>query len=174
MSLKKNTKKLVLAALMTALCVVIGWFCKAYFTFGAIRITFENLPILLTGILLGPAYGAAVGIASDIISALLTGFSINPVITFGAASVGVVSGLLSRYVFKEKGFLRALLVSLSSHLVGSVCVKSFGLWMYGYSLAVLWVRLPLYIAIGTAEAYLIYIICRNKRLISGFERKGMK
>ena len=43
--MKVNLKKLVFGAMMTALCVVIGLVCKTYLTFGAIRITFENLPV---------------------------------------------------------------------------------------------------------------------------------
>ncbi len=164
--MKKSLKKLVFSALMTALCVIIGWVCKAYFTFGAIRITFENLPVLLAGIVLGPVYGAAVGAASDIISALLSGFSINPVITLGAAAIGMVAGVLSRYVLKNKGFVAVLLASLSAHALGSMLIKSLGLWMYDYAWQLLVLRIPLYLVIGTAESYIIYILLKNKILIS--------
>ena len=164
--MKKSIRKLVFSALLTALCVVIGWVCKAYLTFGAIRITFENLPVLLAGILLGPVYGAAVGAAADIISALLAGFGINPVITLGSAVIGMVAGVMSRYVIKNKGFVRILLVSLSAHALGSMIIKSLGLWMYDYAWQLLALRVPLYLVIGTAEAYIIYIMLKNNRLMS--------
>ncbi len=164
--MKNSIRKLVLSALLTALCVVIGWVCKAYFTFGAIRITFENLPILLAGFLLGPVYGAAAGAAADIVSALLTGFSINPVITLGAASIGAVAGVLSKYLIKKNGFLQILIISLSSHALGSMIIKSLGLWMYDYAWQLLLLRVPLYIVIGTAEAYIIYIMLNNSQLAS--------
>ena len=164
--MKGSVKKLVFSALLTALCVVIGWVCKAYLTFGAIRITFENIPVLLSGILLGPLYGAAVGAASDVVSALLSGFGINPVITVGSAMIGAVSGLFSEYIMKKNGFVRVWSVSLFSHAIGSMMIKSFGLWMYDYAWQLLALRVPLYIVIGTAEAYIIYIMLKNRHLMS--------
>lgn len=168
----KNVKKLVFASLMTALCVVIGWFCKSYFTFGAIRITFENVPVLIAGMFLGPVYGAAAGAASDIISALLSGYDINPIITVGAASIGAVAGLLYRYIIKWKGFTAIMLSALSAHAVGSMLIKSVGLYLYGYPLPTIFLRVPLYLAIGLAESYMIWLISRNKLISSAFERNG--
>lgn len=172
---KNQTKKLVFAALMTAMCVIIGWICKSYLTFGAIRVTFENIPVFLAGILLGPVYGGAVGAAADIISAILSGFSINPVVTLGAASIGIIAALLTRYVVKSKGFLQILASVMPAHIVGSMVVKSFGLWyFYGYALPLILARIPLYLVIGLIETYIIYILCKNSRLTSSFGSKGEK
>ena len=73
-SLFPDLKSLTLAAMLTAMSVVIGIFCKNFLNFGGglFRITFENLPIILSGILFGPAVGGAVGIASDLVSYLLS------------------------------------------------------------------------------------------------------
>ncbi len=159
-----QTKKLIFAALMTAMSVIIGLICKNYLSFGAIRITFENLPVLLTGILLGPVYGGAVGMAADLVTAPTTG-SVNPFITLGAALIGVLSGVIWKYVFKSRGFLAVLVSVMTAHVVGSMVVKSFGLWyFYGYALSLCALRIPVYLLIGSAEAYLIYIIIKNKRL----------
>lgn len=170
----KNIKNLVFAALMTALCVVIGWFCKTYFTFGAIRVTFENIPVLLAGMLLGPVYGAAVGIASDIVSCLLSGYSINPIITIGSASIGIVSGVLYRYIIKWKGFSAIMLSALSAHAVGSMLIKSVGLYLYGYALPTVLLRVPLYLGIGLAESYVVWLLMKNKSISSAFERNGRR
>lgn len=171
---KNQTKKLVFAALMTAMSVIIGLICKNYLSFGAIRITFENLPVLLTGILLGPVYGGAVGAAADLVTAPTTG-SVNPFITLGAASVGVVSGVLWKYVIKKEGFPQLLLAVMPAHAVGSMLIKSFGLWyFYGYAVQLCLLRIPLYIVIALAETYLIYYIYRNRRLSSAFQSKEKK
>ena len=131
----RNTKVLAISAFTVALSVLIGWVCKSYLTFGdgSVRLTFENIPIILSGIWFGPAVGLAVGASSDVISALLSGYSINPIITVGSAFVGVVSGVLSSYIIKEKkGFLSYLIISVCAHTVGSVIIKSYGLWLYGH------------------------------------------
>ena len=111
LSLFRSLKALVMAAMLTSMSVVIGIFCKSMLNFGAglFRITFENLPIILAGIMFGPLVGGAVGAATDIISYFLSGqaYPINLIVTVGAASVGVVSGLLAKYVFRKKD-LRAL------------------------------------------------------------------
>ena len=62
--MKKSIRVITLAAMLTAMSVVIGIFCKNFLNFGGglFRITFENLPIILTGILFGPFVGAVVGV----------------------------------------------------------------------------------------------------------------
>ena len=43
-----NVKSLAIGAMLTAISVVIGIFCKNVLDFGGVfRITFENLPIIL-------------------------------------------------------------------------------------------------------------------------------
>lgn len=159
------TRVVTFSALLTALSVIIGFVCKTYLTFGAIRITFENLPILLAGLAFGPVVGALVGAASDIVSCLASGFSVTPLITVGAACVGLCAGLFSRYVFKKRSYPSLLAVALLSHAVGSMLVKSIGLYLMGYySIPVLLYRIPLYIGISFAESYLIYILLKNKQI----------
>ena len=64
-----SVKRLALAAMLTAMSVVIGIFCKTVLNFadGLFRITFENLPIILGGIMFGPIIGALIG-ATGIVS----------------------------------------------------------------------------------------------------------
>ena len=68
----KSVRFLTTAAMLTALSVVIGIVCKNFLNFGSglFRVTFENLPIIMSGILLGPAAGGIVGAASDLVSYL--------------------------------------------------------------------------------------------------------
>lgn len=123
---RKTLLKLTCCAVLTALSVVLGILCKNLFTFGIYyRITFENLPIIIAGLMFGPAAGAVCGCFSDVVSCLLsTNPAVNPLITLGACTVGVVSGLFSKrlkatgnkkYIFISSGF---------SHLAGQVIVKS--------------------------------------------------
>ena len=67
-------KRLVLGAMMSAISVVIGMFCKSFLNFGEglWRVTFENLPIILAGVFLGPVTGGMVGVVADLVSYLLS------------------------------------------------------------------------------------------------------
>ena len=168
--MKKNIglKKLVFAALCCAVSVVIGWLCKLALTFagGALRITFENLPLILCSALLGPLWSAACGVASDIVSCILAGNAINPVITLGTVCVCAISGVFFRYIIKRKSFPMILLSVFVSHAVGSVGVKTYGLSLYGIPAQVLLLRIPLYICIAAAESYLLWLLLRNKTISS--------
>ena len=150
--------------MLTALSIVIGIFCKNFLNFGLglFRITFENFPIILAGIMFGPVAGASVGIASDILSYVLStqSLAITPVVTLGAALVGCVSGAVSHYVVRKEGTFRIVVSTFSAHLIGSVIVKSVGLFVY-YDWLVLW-RIPLYAVIATLEAVLICLMNKNK------------
>ena len=100
----KNVYVLVYAAMLAAMGVVIGIFCKNFLNFGngLFRITLENFPVIIAGIAFGPVVGACVGAVADIISYMLStqSFAISPIVTLGAAMVGAVSGLVSHYVIK--------------------------------------------------------------------------
>ena len=129
----KNVYVLVYAAMLAAISVVIGIFCKSFLNFGngLFRITLENFPIILAGIAFGPVVGACVGAVADIVSFMLSTqtLAISPIVTLGAAAVGAVSGLMSHYVIKREGNVRVILSVLAAHLVGSILIKSAGLFM---------------------------------------------
>lgn len=167
----RNTKILVLAAFMTALSVVIGWVCKTYLTFGdgSVRVTFENMPVILAALWLGPVAGGVVGAASDVISALLSGYSINPFITMGAAALGLTAGLAFRLVKSKRLWVKTTASTFLAHIIGSVIIKSYALHLYGYAV-LMWIRIPLYIGIALAESYIIYILYNNKGVSSNLER----
>lgn len=167
-----SIKIMTMAAMLTAMSVVIGIFCKSLLNFGGglFRITFENLPILMSGIMFGPIVGGIVGAATDIISYLLSNqaYPINLIVTLGATSVGIVSGLFSKYVFKKRGFSRIIFSSAFAHIVGSMIIKPIGLFQF-YQWAVLW-RVPMYLVIAPIEILIICLMYKNrsvKKLLDG-------
>ena len=169
----RTVMSLTTAAMLTAMSVVIGIFCKSMLNFGAglFRITFENLPILMAGIMFGPVVGGIVGLAADIVSYFLSGqiYPLNLVVTLGAMSVGVVSGFLAKYVFKKHGYARIIFPSAIAHVVGSMIIKPIGLFAI-YGLPVLW-RIPLYFVIAPLEITILCVIYRNK-LVKKLMEKG--
>ncbi len=158
-----STRYLTTAAMMTALSVLIGIFCKNFLSFGTgpfsglFRVTFENLPILAASVLLGPVAGAVVGGASDLISYLLSRqvYPPNLIVTAGAITVGLVAGVCYHYLFRRLGYkARLILSSAAAHLLGSMIIKPFGLYQF-YGILVLW-RIPLYLVIAPIEIFLLY------------------
>ena len=112
-----SVKTMTITAMLTAMSVVIGIFCKNFLNFGTgpyaglFRITFENLPILAAGLMFGPWVGGVAGLASDLISYLLSRqvYPINPLVTLGAMAVGLVAGLISHYLIQHPGKTRIIL-----------------------------------------------------------------
>lgn len=168
-----TTKMITTLGLLTALSVVIGWVCKTYLTFGAIRVTFENIPIIISGIIYGPVIGAVVAIVSDIISCLTSpNPALNPIITLGAASIGMISGVISRYVIRNGKFLKIAISVFASHIIGSMIIKSIGLYVFWrYEIPTLLLRFPLYFAISICETAIIYMILKNKHITTMLERQ---
>jgi ECF transporter S component (folate family) len=174
-----TVQSLTMAAMLTAMSVVIGIFCKSLLNFGGglFRITFENLPIIMSGIMFGPIVGGLVGAATDIISYLLSPqiYAINIVVTIGATAVGVVSGFFARYIFKKRGYVRLICPSILAHIIGSMIIKPIGLFKF-YNWAVL-LRIPVYLAIAPLEIFILCLLFRNesfRKLIDKTEREIKK
>lgn len=171
------TRKIVFSALAVAMSIVIGMVCKAYFTITPIiRITFDNMPIILLGFVFGPIYSVMAAVGTDLISALLAGWAPTPLITLGAAVIGLTAGVLPRVIIKRKGFVATTSVSLIAHVLGSLFVKSWGLADL-YSLP-FWetvvTRMPVILVIAVAEGYLVYVLLKNKQLLKLADKEGEK
>ncbi len=171
----RSVKSLTAAAMLCAISVVIGIFCKNFLNFanGLFRITFENLPIILSGICFGPVVGGMVGVATDLISYLLSSqvYPPNILVTVGAGVIGAMSGILSRIPLKSNTVRIVLSVS-GAHLLGSMVIKTAGLYSY-YGVAVL-VRVPLYLVIGGIEATLLCLLYRRKSFLRLLDQMGGK
>ena len=165
-----NLKVMVCAALLTAISIVLGK-CLAVNPTIFLRISFENLPILMAGMFFGPLIGGVVGAAADMIGCFMVGYSINPVITLGAALIGVISGVISMYAFPRRedwrGTWRVFIPVMCAHIVCSMGIKSVGMAIYfGTPVETLLWRVPLYIVVGIVEGYLIMLLFRNKNFSS--------
>lgn len=172
--MKKHTLRITLAALFTAMSIIIGIFCKTFLNFdgGLLRISFESLPIILSGIMFGPIAGGLVGAGSDLISYLLSPQTYPPnlIVTLGCAMLGICAGVVSRYLLKSKGYARLVVSCVSAHVIGSMIIKTVGLFQF-YQWATL-VRIPIYVAIAILESILICVLYKNssfRRLMERYE-----
>lgn len=160
-------KVTVALSMLAAISIILG----KYLAFGigeVLRISFENLPVIFAGIAFGAIAGMAVGICADLIGCVLVGYAINPLITVGAALIGLVSGLCYK-LFCHIKIGRGASIALSvgaSHLIGSVAVKTVGLavfYSYPVHILMLW-RLLNYIIVGIPEALILIALFKNKTL----------
>lgn len=167
----KDVRLLTLTAMFIAMSIVFGKVLSV--TAGPFRISFENLPILTAGILLGPVPGCVTGILADIIGCMIVGWAINPVITVGAACIGLISGLLfrvmpDRQIARLPEYVFRVFASVfPAHIIGSMLIKSAGLMLYyHYTLPQVSLRVPLYLIIGTAESLIISAMLSNSAVRS--------
>ena len=177
---KKNvlqgTTRITIAAMMTAISVVVGIFCKNYLNFsgGLFRITFENLPILISGIVYGPIVGGIVGLASDLVGYIFSAqvYPPNLIVTLGATMVGMISGVVAKYIVRKKGRTQIICSGISAHVIGSMIIKSIGLYQF-YGILVLW-RIPTYIIISAVEIMIICVLLKRKAFANLIGYSGEK
>ena len=177
----RNPRALCLAALLAAMSLLLGKFLQIPTPFSEIvRISFENLPVILAGMLLGPLAGAMTGVVADLVGCAAYGYAINPLITLGAGAVGLVAGLVAWALERAPLPLRVCACVLLAHTVGSVLVKTMGLaawylasYQIGYGQLLLWRALN-YLIIGTMECLLLYLLLRHRGLARQLERMCKK
>ncbi len=160
----RNVYVLCAAAILASISFLLGFLAKIIQGTGILRLTLENLPVVLAGIVFGPAVGAAVGIGADLISCISAGQAPLPLITLGAAAVGIVSGLLGKSISLQKPrFLSVLLCEAAAQTVGSIVIKTAALsllfptiegWMFA-------LRVPIYLLIIAVESVLLYFLLRS-------------
>lgn len=172
-NLKDGIIKLSVCAMLIGISIVVGSVCRYYLTFGVfVRVTFENLPIILSGILFGPVYGMCVGLCTDLISCVATAQEINPIITMGALSVGLVSGMLSKILnkFPHKK-IKTVISCVSAHIIGCLFIKTYGLHVYYFPTTSFWylfgIRAAVYALIASVET-LILLLILSDNYIKGF------
>ncbi len=168
---KKYIERIAVSAMLIGISVCVGYLCRIYLTFGMfIRITFENLPIILVGILFGPIYGLVAGVSSDLISSVASAQTINPIITVGAGVVGLMAGIV---VEGFKGLeinktAKKILSCISAHFWGCIIIKTLGLYLYYFRNMSFWylfgVRTAVYVAICPAEIIMVIILTKNKTI----------
>ena len=160
---KTSARTLVMLALLTAMSIV---FARVFtISTGFVRFNLGALPTHLAAVWFGPAGGFAVGALADMIGGTLSGYSINPLITLGAGSVGLVSGLLFRQLSQLRLGLRLQLSITAGHVVGSVIINSIALHLfYGYAWPVLAARIPNALILSAVNTVLVRLLLQNKSL----------
>lgn len=122
-----DVHSIVAMALFIALSIVFGKFLAFNIT-SSIRISLENLPIIVAAAAYGPIAGAVVAATADLIGCVMVGYTINPIITMGAISIGLIAGTLSHINCNK--YLKCFITVVPAHFIGSVIIKTIGLYVY--------------------------------------------
>ena len=166
---KLSVRTLTMLALLTAMSIIFARVLTV--STGFLRFNLGALPTHLAAVWFGPAGGFAVGAVADLIGGTLSGYSINPLITLGAGSVGLVSGLLFQKLSSLRLGLRLQISILAGHLVGSVVINSLALHIfYGYQWPVA-ARIPNAIVLSAVNTVLVRILLENKALAAMIKAK---
>ena len=167
---KSKIKNLVLMAMFAAVSVVFGKFLAI--SIGEnYRISFENLTVILSGLMFGPLGGALVGVTADLLGCLLRGYAIIPLITVAAGVNGLIPGIL-RNLIKGKSYLKFLSVTLITHMAGSVLIKTAALH-FTYRMPwkpLLLGRVPIYLVTAAVEASVLYILYKKNVIARAVKR----
>ena len=165
-----HLRVLAVAAFLAALSIVCGKYLAI--PIGTVmRFSFENLPILLAGMMLGPIVGMLTGVVADLVGCVMVGYAINPMVTVGAACIGLLSGVMFRLLSRLPYFARILISAIVAHLIGSVLIKTWGLAVFydmPFYALLLW-RLLNYVIVGIAEVLLLYYLLKNRAVRHRFE-----
>ena len=172
----KNIRLICFCAILAAMSLILGKFLQIPNPFQEfIRISFENTPVILAGIVMGPFAGAFVGVVADLVGCVLYGYAINPLVTLGAAAVGLFAGIAA-YLLRKPRILQIIAAVILSHAVGSVFIKSLGLAAWyaasydmGFWTFVGW-RLVTYLLIAAVECLVLNTLLSHRAVSSQLER----
>ena len=92
---------LVLMAALTAMQIILARFLSIQVS-DTLRISFESIPVILTGMWLGPLAGAVVAVLADFLGTIIHGYGAwFPPLVLGPMAVGILSGVSTKYIFRS-------------------------------------------------------------------------
>ena len=162
-----SARILVTLSALSAIGIILGKFL-AFNVTEFMRFSLENITIILSGILFGPLYGAAVGAVQDVVGCIAVGYTINPIITLGSTAIGAIAGLVYSGAKRLPHPLAIVLSVAPAHLIGSVVIKTVGLsvyYSYPFVITLLW-RVLNYAVVGAVEAFLLITLLKSKQLLA--------
>lgn len=156
-----NTKTLTIAAMLTAIGIILGFF-KLPIT-QLIEIRFGSLPVAMAGMMFGPGVAGIVGALIDI-----GGFLVKPTGPFfpGFTISGIVSGIIFGVMLHDKKctFLRIFATQAIHTLIVGIIMNSFWLNLLylknGYLAAII-ARLPKELIMIPVMTVLLYTVLNS-------------
>ncbi|NLM44757.1 MAG: folate family ECF transporter S component [Clostridiales bacterium] len=138
-----NTFSIAVGGLLTAMSIILTRFFGIYVLGNSVRLSFGNIPILLSGALLGPIVGGLTGAIADVGGMLITGGASGPYFpgfTLSSFLVGFIPGLV---FYRTKSDYKLWKIAVSVAIV--TLLISFGLntlWLSILLKKGFWLLLP--------------------------------
>lgn len=165
-----SVRTLTVMALLIAMSIVFTRVLSI--STGFVRFNLGSLPVLLAGFVFGPGAGFVVGAVADMVGGVLSGYAINPLITLGAGSIGLVGGLFWQKLPDAMRLgLRVQISVLAAHIVGSMIINSLALRIfYGYAWSVLAARIPNALVLAAVNTVLLRVMMENKAIMAAVKK----
>lgn len=149
MNKKISIDSLAKAGALAALSIVLSRYFGFFIT-PTMKFSFGTLPLMISGMMLGPVVGGLTGIVSDLIGVMINaGGTPHLGFTFGAMLTGAMPGLISLYCKKKKINLK-------------IEVLLIIIFVYAISHALL---TPVWLSQLTGNPYTVLILSRMPKVI---------
>ena len=155
-------RKLIVLSLLSAMSILLGKYLAIPWG-NIMRFSLESMPIFFAAFVFGPLEAFAVAVVADLVGCLLVGYTINPLITIGGVVLALIGALIFRLTHKLPLPIRTVLAVMFGHTLGSVVVKSFGLYtMMGTGLIELmaW-RLFNYTIVALLDGIVVFVLLKS-------------
>ncbi|MBU5676781.1 folate family ECF transporter S component [Alkaliphilus sp. MSJ-5] len=118
-SKRLSTKSLVLAAIFVAMNIILSRFGAIMLFNGSVRFSFGNIPLILSGLVLGPGAGAMTGGIADLLGFFINshGGAFHPGFTLSSILIGTIPGIVMFLSPTKKSSLLNVVVSNISILI---------------------------------------------------------
>lgn len=127
---KISTKSLVLAAIFVAMNIILTRVGAIMLFGGSVRFSFGNIPIIMSGIILGPVVGAMAGGVGDLLGVFINshGGGFHPGFTLSAVLTGLLPGLVVKFNSTNKFSLLNIIISnVTILIIVSICLNTYWL-----------------------------------------------
>ncbi len=168
----------LLMAMLIAISIILSRFLGFYLDPNSLRISFEAAPIILAGVWMGPVAGLVVGGIADLLGALVSGVAFTPFLMIGPMMIGFLSGLLSKYIFKDKKTILTLSAScIIAEFIGTMIVTTYILMLLyggGTYTALFISRLPFKVITMIGNAVIVNVLNKllYKKIVIKYLRKN--
>lgn len=131
-------KKITMMAILIALGVVLKFFSIGN---GEFRISFWDIPLFISGMMMGPFYGMICALGTDLIYGLcFSSYPFSFIMMFTTIIWGISGGLFYNKVISKKNIFVLYLIILITSLLATF-INSFYLILY-YGLETMLLKLP--------------------------------